>query len=272
MNVLRQNDLLELAQQLGTVEIRILELIERFRFVQSNQIERLYYQDTEGDPAGRRCRRQLARLHDLGLVRRLERRIGGIRAGSAGHIYTLTGAGQRLAAITHDTEPPPRRGLHEPGLAFVRHTLAIADLYVRLRETERSGSFDLLDFETEPGCWRSYTLPGGAVGILKPDALAVIGVGDWEERSWVEIDLATVASGALTRKIEAYLAYYRSGREQATTGVFPRVAFLTTTEKRAEQISALARQAGTPSELVVTSTISNAIPILAGHEPTEAQR
>ena len=49
--------------------------------------------------------------------------------------------------------------MHEPGLAFVRHTLAVTELYVRLREAERAGTLELLEFEPEPECWRSYPLP-----------------------------------------------------------------------------------------------------------------
>ncbi len=48
--------------------------------------------------AARIARRVLARLTELGVLARLERRIGGLRAGSSGYVYYLGPAGQRLVA------------------------------------------------------------------------------------------------------------------------------------------------------------------------------
>lgn len=263
MSPVRQDELLRLLERLPERELTVLDVVARFRLVQSGQIERLFFGESTTPAAARRhCRRQLARLVELGLLRRLERRIGGVRAGSAGHLYTLAPAGRRLLALSQGHEAPSDRGVHEPGPTFVRHTLAVTELYVRLREAERRAAVELLDYEPEPGCWRSYTLASGLNGWLKPDAYTRLAVGDWEERSFVEVDLGTEGRGALLHKLRAYLDYYRSGREQTREGVFPRVALLTVTDARAEWIAALAATVA-PSGLIVSGRLDDPLPILS---------
>jgi Replication-relaxation len=265
VTAVRQDQLLRLLEQLPQREQAIVDLVGRFRIVQSGQVERLFFIGSASPAAGRRhCRRQLARLVELGLLRRLERRIGGVRAGSAGHLYTLAPAGRRLHALSRGRDAASDRGVHEPGLAFVRHTLAVTELFVHLRETERAEALELLDFQPEPECWRSYTLASGASGWLKPDAYARLAVGEWEERSFVEVDLGTEGRAALTRKLRAYLAYYHSGREQTAEGVFPRVTFLTTTKARAEAIATLASTLTAPG-LLVSGRLEDGPAILSGH-------
>jgi hypothetical protein len=270
VSALRESQLLELAERLSEKEIAIVALVGEFRLVQTGQLERLFFNGQPGtDARGRHCRRQLARLVDLGLLRRLERRVGGVRAGSAGHVYALAPAGRRLSALARGTGEASNRGVHEPGVAFVRHTLAIADLYVQVREAERSGVLDLLGFEAEPESWRSFVLLGGGSGWVKPDAMVRVGVGEWEERSFVEIDLGSEGRGALIRKIGAYVALFRSGREQAGHGVFPRVVFLTHTDRRAREIAAIATQAGGGHKLFVAGTTADAITLLTGQTAAE---
>ncbi len=264
MSAIRREDLVQLLEQLPERERSVLELVSRFRLVQSGQVERLFFGESATVAASRRhCRRQLARLVELGLLRRLERQIGGVRAGSAGHLYTLAPAGRRLLALSEGREARSDRGVHEPGAAFVRHTLAVTELYVRLREAERRAALEVLEYEPEPGCWRPYTLASGSNGWLKPDAYTRLAVGDWEERSFVEVDLGTEGRSALLRKLRAYVGYYRSGHEQTREGVFPRVALLTVTDARAEWIAALAATVA-PRGLFVSGRMDDPLPVLSG--------
>lgn len=265
MTPVSHGQLLGLLDLTSATDRTTLEVVDQLRFVQSGQIERLFFFDSPNAPTNKRnCRRHLARLTHLGLLHRLERRIGGVRAGSAGHVYTLAPAGRRLQNLLHPDALVNGRGVHEPGLAFLRHTLAVAELYVRLREAERGGSTELLEFEPEPRCWRDYTLPSGRSGWLKPDAFVRVGAAEYEERSFVEVDLGTEGRGALQRKLAIYLAYYRSGREQADKGVFPRVAFLAGRRTRAEQIASLVDATRAPEELFVCGTFDEAVPLLVG--------
>ncbi len=64
------------------------------------------------ETVGRVRRRIMTRLTDLGLVAVLGRRVGGVRAGSVGHLYALTTAGHRFLALINNVPPPPANNPH----------------------------------------------------------------------------------------------------------------------------------------------------------------
>lgn len=235
MSRLSATGLLQLAEQLPARERDIVATVDRLRLVSAKQLERLFFEGAEQQPSlARNARRVLARLNSDRLLVRLERRIGGVRAGSAGHIYGLGPVGKRLVAYWKGEGLPLVRSSYEPHTAFVRHTLAVAENYVQLVEAERANLCELLEFQSEPTCWRPFVGIGGMTIILKPDAFVRLGVGDYEERAFLEIDCGTEGRGALTRKCARYFAYFRSGREQAEGGIFPRTVWITTTRTRVQ--------------------------------------
>ena len=268
MSRLSRSSLFELADRLPSRERQILETVERFRLLRADQVRRLCFSEIKSETGSARlCRRALANLVEEGLLRRLERRVGGARAGSSGHLYVTTAAGKRLLAYWSGTGIASNRGVHEPGSAFASHTLAIADFYVSLVEANRSGEFELLGFETEPACWRAYTTALGAQATLKPDALVRLARGDYEFVSFAEIDCGTEGRGALLKKAYAFLYYFRTGREQAETGVFPRVVWITPLASRAKFLAALF--AGLPAEarqLFAVGGMEEASALLTGSE------
>lgn len=187
----------------------------------------------------------------------MERRVGGLRAGSAGYVYGLGGAGHRL--LHPDA---PRRRLHEVRDGFLAHTLALADVYVLLRQAEQRGQLELLTVEAEPHCWRR--LDSG--DWLKPDLHVVIGMGEEALHSFVELDLATEHSPALLRKLRQYETAYRSGAVEAAAGVFPRVVWLVPTEARAAQVRRLIRSPGLTPELHAIARQSGVLAALTAGE------
>ena len=189
----------------------------------------------------------------------MERRVGGVRAGAAGYIYFDAPAAQRLVTYWQGEGMRRPRAAYEPGRAFVRHRLAISESFVRLSEAERAGWLELLSFDSEPTV--PFSGAGGTRSVLRPDALVKVGVGDVELHSFLEIDCGNEGRTALTRKAQAYVAAWRSG---ATGRVFPRVAWITTTERRAEVLTAAC---GTmPPEawkLFVVTTFDRALDVLS---------
>jgi hypothetical protein len=173
-------------------------------------------------------------LVKLGVLRRLDRLIGGLHAGSAAYVYAITGAGQRLLDL-----PGARRRVSEPSLPFVDHTLSIADLYVQLVGLARgkpNRELELLDLQTEPTCWRTWTPLGAGREVLRPDLYLAVAVGPDEVRWFIEVDRATEHRPALVRKAQAYQRYYESGTEHSRDGVFPRVAWLVPDKPRVKQL------------------------------------
>jgi hypothetical protein len=201
------------------------------------QLERLLWRD--GDPASRarQARRVLSQLADWRILDRLPRQVGGRRAGSRGFVYCLGPSGARLIARERGTRP---RRLDAPGDRYVVHILAATEQVVRLHEADRRGSLELIEVQSEPACWRSFSGPFGARRVLKPDLFVRVAAGadgSYEDRWAVEIDMATEARGTLHAKCWRYVEHYRSGSEQRAYGTYPRVVWATTTERRAEQLS-----------------------------------
>lgn len=230
--VLRQLD-----ASLSDRDRAVLRTLRQLRLATGEQLERLHYADT----TPRQRRRALARLTSHRLISRLDRTIGGVRAGSAGSVFALDLAGQRLTGPSG-----PARGLRierpwTPGLPFLAHTLATTELYVRLALADRAGRVELLAFEAEPASWRRFQTRAGWT-TLKPDAAVRLGTGPYEDHWFIEVDRGTEAPATIERKANVYRSYWSSGREQAALGVFPRVLWLVPDQPRVELLTDVLRR------------------------------
>ena len=257
--------LVELADELSVRDRHIIETVGRLKLLSGAQIERLYFADGP-NPAtrARLARRALARLVDRGVLGRLQRRVGGVRAGAAGHTYYLSAAGQRLVAYWQGEGLRRTRSPYEPTGALVRHTLAISDAMVRCVEGERAGRAALLDFTAEPDCWERYTGRAGEPVTLKPDARVILGLdgGSEESHAWLEIDCSTEGRRALERKCRTYLAAYNAGIDRE---VFPQVVWMPLTARRAELLVEIC--ASLPAEawkLFTVTTPDRLLDVLTG--------
>ena len=78
-------------------DIEVIASIQRYRYLLTSQLQRLYFSDASTPTAGlRAASRSLKKLRELGLINHLARRIGGVRAGSGAMVWYLTHAGERL--------------------------------------------------------------------------------------------------------------------------------------------------------------------------------
>jgi hypothetical protein len=263
----RQADRLAgLDQRLSERDRQLVQELVRLRFASTGQLERLaFHAIVEPVTRARRTRRQLARLVELGLLWRLERRIGGVRAGSTGHVYGPTAEARRLEAWLRDEVLSRPQVAYEPGATFVEHSVAGSELFLRLTEADRNGRVELLEHQAEPACWRQFVGPDGGLRHLRPDAFVTLGVGEWEQLAFVEIDRATEGSAAVARKLAVYQAYWASGAEQAQRGVFPKVVWVATTHGRARKLRAqFDCQLDSAPALFTVTTFENAIAGLTG--------
>jgi hypothetical protein len=246
----------------------VLRSVAALHFVTTHQVERLHFHGIGLSPqwAARGARQTLARLHGHKLLDRLERRIGGVRAGSASFVYALSRAGSRLL---HDSN---RRRSREPSLAHLAHVLDVAELVVRLHERVRTGGdIDLLDVETEPACWRSFIDAKGRQRTLKPDLRATLGVGTLELHWFLELDRSTEHRPALVRKIQAYLSAWEDEGEQTRAGVFPRVLWVVPDAKRAEVIGQVCDSLNAiPVGMFEVATTDRAVAALTSHPAVSA--
>jgi len=225
-----------LRERLSDRDLQILDDVSRLRLMRARHLEALHFpadRHANATTAARRCRRVLERLTRDRLLVRLERRIGGVRAGSASFVYTLSPLGQRV--LDHGGA---RRRLLEPSERFVDHTLAVADFFVEIAAAAGARRWELLEWQSEPTCWREVVTLGGRV-VLRPDLFVVLGVGEYELRWFVEIDRGSEHGPAVRRKCRLHHSYYKSGQEQRQHRVSPRVLWVVPDERRVVRLEEL---------------------------------
>jgi hypothetical protein len=212
-------------ERLSARDLAILESLQVMRLMSGEQLGRLHVEGDHPATHARKTRAALQRLTTLELVVRLRRRIGGMRAGSNGLIYGLSGLGQAVLELGQDDSRRHRR-MSETKPAFQNHTLAVAETYVQLVERARTGRAELLDFASEPQCWRRFSGMAGQIITLKPDAFVRLGVSGYEVSAFLEMDLDSESLPTISRKLGVYVAYWRSGTEQHRHGVMPKTWWL----------------------------------------------
>lgn len=258
--------LARISDRLTQRDREIVDTLDRLRLASAKQLERLHF---DGSPRSRArtASRVLGRLVDLQVLARLERRVGGVRTGSAGFIYALDTAGQRLASVTGPAGGRRVRKPWTPGAPFVDHQLDVGELFVRLREAEQAGDLDLLDFEGEPLCWRVYSGVGGGRAVIKPDAFVRLAADGFEHLAFIEVDRATQSAPTIKRKLDVYRRYVRSGREQRRWDLFPRVLLLAPSERRKEVlVDVAAKQPEDSWPLFSVALFDDAISALLGRQ------
>jgi hypothetical protein len=225
-------------------EQAILVDLDRFRFLTSGQIQILHFHDHATEESAARIRRRvLARLAKYRVVEYLERRVGGIRAGSASYVWRVGVVGDRLLRMQRGEGSSFRR--KEPSARHLDHCLAIASCCIELIQVARLGKLDLVATETEPTSWRRFLGTGGTPEILKPDLYVVTANGEFEDHWFIEVDRGTESLPTVLRKCGQFERYRRSGQEQATVGVFPRVVWVVLDQTRQARLIAGISQART---------------------------
>lgn len=253
-------------------DIQVLEDLERFRLLTTRQLQRLHFPAQPLGPhittsgATRGTTRVLNRLETRGAITRLARRIGGIKHGSAVTIWQLGPAGDRY--LRDRRGDPRRRRFDEPGLTFVEHTLAVADIAVSLIEQANANRFELLELELEPASWRSFTGSGASVVTLKPDLLAVTADATTETHSFIEVDRATEHLPAVLRKCHTYQRHQRTGIEQQARDLYPAVVWIVPGIDRAQKLrDAIASDRSLDPDLFTIITGEQALATLAPYGP-----
>jgi Replication-relaxation len=211
--------------------------LSRARVLRGGQLDRLLrHPDTASRTAERARQRAMTYLCQLGLVATLDRRIGGVRAGSAGYVHVLNPAGYKLAALLTGTPIPAQvRRFRAPGPMFIAHALDIAEIYVQLTEaSSKDGGFRVAAFVTEPATW----WPIGNGGHLRPDAYTALAVPTHRDVWWLEIDRDTESIPRLRDKLRDYLDHATYGGT-GPDGAPPRVLVTAPTPKRCAVISEL---------------------------------
>jgi Replication-relaxation len=252
-----------LRQRLSGRDISILLSLRQLRLMTGAHVRRLYFPDGNPITQARKARATLKRLAELQLIVRLRRRVGGIHAGSEGHVVGLSGLGQAVLDVGADVRRR-HRSVSETKLAYQEHVLTVTELYTQLIERTRMlADCELLAFAAEPQCWRRFAGVGGQRSTLKPDAFVRLAVEDFEVSAFIEVDMATESLPTIVRKLGVYGGYWRSGQEQHDYGVFPAVWWLVPDIARLKAIvRAIKRIPQTAQQVFKVVTIDEAATLL----------
>ncbi len=250
------SDLIELDQQLSDRERAILQLLVSLAAASGEQLRRLFFPEAG---SGRRdnqvARRVLLRLTRRDVLARYTRLVGGNVRGSESYRYRLGPNGQRLAQEWGLLRAGRARQPVEPGERFLRHRLAVSELYVRLIEAERRGELMVHSFEAEPASWRTFVAPFGGTRTLKPDAFLQVALDEELELLWfAELDLGSVSQTTRATQAEAYRRYWQCGPD-----VMPRVLWITLDPRTAERARDAVRPEVEPRGLFVVCTLDDAV-------------
>lgn len=215
----------------------ILTTVRAFRFLTTRQLARQHFGLTDRNAViPRPANSALARLRDLELLVNLDRRIGGVRAGSGGHVWQISDLGNRLLAKHLGEATSTRVRPSEPSTTFLDHTLAIAEFVITLQDTTHDG-VSIERLELEPACWRTYLGSAGEPRPLKPDLASISRCGGFTDFYFWEVDRATEAPNRVIKKCLQYQQYRNTGAEQRAHGLFPAVVWVVPHKRRREQLA-----------------------------------
>ena len=233
---INEKQLVELLGRLSARDLNVLQTVRKYRFMTSDQVGRLFFQHcTTKTSQTRNQNLLLKRLNGHGLIKALERRIGGYGGGSGMQIWYLTTAGQRLLTL-NEPDILKRKRVAEPSTMFIAHTLAITEMAVQMTTLcHNSHDLELIALDTEPTSWRRFNDNAKAM-MLKPDMFAILSYDHYEDRYFMEMDLSTESPRQVVDKCDQYLRYYYSGIEQRETGMFPFVVWVVKDESRKKKL------------------------------------
>lgn len=120
----RRGHAARLRERLSERDMAMLRDLEDLRLLTGNQLRRLHFPDGDPTTQGRKVRAALKRLSGLGVIVRLSRRVGGVRAGSEGFVVGLSGWGHAVLDLDNPT-PGRHRRVIETKPAFQAHALAV---------------------------------------------------------------------------------------------------------------------------------------------------
>ncbi|GAB3156105.1 hypothetical protein GCM10027058_29640 [Microbacterium neimengense] len=269
MKNISPSELDRIARTLSSRDWRILKFLSAQKFASTTHLRRLCFtQHATTGAATRACLRAMERLLERRLVSRLERRVGGVRRGSAGFIWHLDVAGERL------TRPAgaPKRHVREPSIVFLEHTLAVTDTVVALQELADSGGPALAKLEVETAAWRRFLGPHGVPVVLKPDLYAQLSSEEYDDHWYIEVDRGTESLPVLLTKSRMYATYRGTHAAQAEHGVFPRVVWIVPTQRRVARLEAAIHADPNLPDRIFTCITPEELPATLRGEPSSPEQ
>jgi hypothetical protein len=180
---------------------------------------------------------RLSRLRDRSLVGRTRPYAA---SGPAPFYWWLTRAG---AHLVEGTSPAPGKG--EPNPLFLRHTAAIAGLYVALVDDGPAVGLTLTSWQRDEDAWEDWVHYSQA-GRIRPDAWAEVQLEvdghDGAAGAFFEVDLATMDQARLRAKVARHRRYVAETIWWDRHPCCPALLLVTTSEARVNRFLAAAEK------------------------------
>ncbi len=212
------HDLDAIRRQLTDRDYIVLNLVWAHRVLTTRQVHALVFGHLPERSGLRLAQQTLTKLRKLWVLGVSSQQRHRLRRGRPESIYYVDMVGDRLlrADRTHEF----RYQWKEPTLHYLSHQLAIADVHTELVTAQHRGQLELLTYDPEPDCWRSYSR-WGSPRTLKSDMFiqtASTPESPYVDGFFVEVDLGTESIPTVLRKCHEYQAYWTTGAEQDDDG------------------------------------------------------
>lgn len=219
-------------------EEQILYFLYQTKYATTSQLARLYFSDsTKKSTQLRRANLCTKKLNERKFLTHLERRIGGVRAGSGSYVWQITTKGLKVLKRHYPALTTKRQNSYEPTRHHLEHTLAISEVFIQLSELRIDKRIQEIDnFQFEPSCWRGWLDSHAGRVVLKPDIYLELSLEDYLDSYFIEVDRSSESLTRIVNKSKQYIRYYNLNIEQANNGVFPLVLWLTPDNKRKSAI------------------------------------
>jgi len=235
-------------------DLRILAMVEAFRFASGDQIERLIFTQGEKDKNRKtRCPARLRKLFDNGLLGRVRWPFNAI---TLPMIYYLERGGADLLALTQGLERERIRtiGTREKrpqvsrSLLFLAHQLAVNDFRIDTARAVARNGCELHTWLSEYELGREYAeidVQGGrSRQAVQPDGYFVIQAGDSLSHLFLEMDMGTTPPRRWERKVLGLYEYRFRGKYTERFGTKDlRVLCVTPTMAREKRLVQCTREA-----------------------------
>ena len=219
------------ADRLAAIDHDILALLHAHRVLTTPQLIALVRRPE------RTVDYRLTRLRHRSLVDRTRPYAA---SGSAPFYWWLTRAG---AHLVEGTSPAPGKGTPNP--LFLRHTAAIAGLYVALRQVGNDVGLELSAWRRDEDAWEDWSGYHGP-GRIRPDAYVELRLTvddtDGAAGAFVEVDFATMDQARLRAKVARHRRYCDETIWWDRHPCCPALLLVTTSEARANRFLATAEK------------------------------
>ena len=226
----------------------LIDAVYSYRVLRRDQLQRLYF------PSKNTANARLQRLHQHGYLarRRLPVEYG---QGSGQWLYMLARRGAQLVAQTQgiDVEESgwSRSQFHVSSM-FLEHKLMVNDIRIAMALAANQTGVRVErwlreeDLKKQPDrVWIASRRGGRRRVALIPDAYCTLVEDDRRAHFFLEADRATESNGRWSQKVEAYLAYVRSGGYARRYGSdCLRVLTVTTGERRLRNLLRATQRVG----------------------------